>query len=228
MVAFRPVFTAATRPHVHHILLHACEANTWWNAHLNSPQPCRSDASTAVSSSSDGASPFGVQGCSGLVWAWAVGQGDFILPSEAGFLMDSTKKNIVMEIHYDNPGGLQNRIDSVGVEIYYVNTLRTHNAGILSTGDPLVQLNSQPSTAIPGFETGQLPAGTASILRQGTCPSACTSTLDGTSSMTVFGLFHHMHYTGQRIHLEHYNSAGVLQTRRWRRWWISGTMASRS
>ena len=103
----------------------------------------------------------------------------------------------------------------MGVEIYYTNSLRPHNAGFLMAGDPLVQLNSQPSTAITGFETGQLPAGVASIHRQGTCPSACTASLDGDAAMTVFATFHHMHYTGQRSYIEHYNSAGALQTQRW-------------
>jgi len=215
-VAFRPVFSADTKKHVHHMILHTCSNNGYFRAHQNTPQPCRTSSdggtsSTAVDDNTVGSGPLNAgYGCDGMLWAWAAGQGDFVLPADAGFVVDSTTANIILEIHYDNPSKLTNVVDDVGVEIFYTETLRTNEAGWFWTGDPQVQVGNTQSSPPTNFLQGALAAGQSEVHRQGTCTSGCTSSFDGSSPMHVFALFHHMHYTGKRIYLDHYDSAGNL------------------
>ena len=215
-VAFRPVFSADTKKHVHHMILHTCSNNAYFQAHKDTPQACRTSSdggasSSAVDVSTVGSGPLGAgYGCDGMLWAWASGQGDFVLPADAGFVLDSTSANIILEVHYDNPSKLTDIVDDVGVEIFYTETLRTHEAGWFWTGDPHVRVGSPQSSPPTNFKQGALAAGETDVHRQGTCPGACTSSFDGSSPMHVFALFHHMHYTGKRIYLEQRDSAGNL------------------
>ena len=55
---------------------------------------------------------------------------------------------VVLEIHYDNPTTAAGKVDTSGFRAYYVNTPRTHDAGMIRLGDPLVSAGkcSRPRT----------------------------------------------------------------------------------
>ena len=211
IVAFRPTNVSAYN---HHAIVHVCEDNAYFQQH-EQPQLCSYHPTGAVVGTSDnpsggqGSSPLGnsLVGCSGLIYTWAVGMGDFVFPPEAGFrtgIGHITK--VILEIHYDNPGLHENVLDTMGFEAFYVNTLRPHDAASLIIGDPFVsfgRVQGAPSVDM----MGEIPAETAITHREATCPSSCTR--DFQSPVHVFGHFLHMHNYGHKIYTEHYNSSGT-------------------
>merc|ERR1719473_1247295 len=221
-VAFEPVFTEATKKNVHHLIVHMCKNNDYHASH-SVPQLCGSVHHGGDEAVGDGRSPSNSADngdCEEIIWAWAAGAGNFILPAQAGFRVGNTQTNtnshIVLEIHYDNPTLSSVLTDEVGFRMYYETTFRAYDAGILNVGDPFVRAgNNVHASSLPsGFEMGALPKDQAAVIRQGTCPKECTETLtddhSGNEPMNVFFTFHHMHYTGHKIALEHRDGQGNL------------------
>ena len=62
---------------------------------------------------------------------------------------------------------------------------------MLRLGDPTVSAGKAELTT--PYATGELPANTADIHRQFTCPGSCTSQLDGADPINILAVFHHMH-----------------------------------
>lgn len=67
----------------------------------------------------------------------------FSFPSEAGYALDSKQaKFYMMETHYNNPLNSAESVkstnrqnaDNSGLKLYYTNSLRNHDAGVLSIG----------------------------------------------------------------------------------------------
>ena len=201
IVAVKPVYNEATKKYPHHAILHVCQQNTYWNDH-QMPRLC----------GGNGDSPLGDTNseCSSLMWSWAVGLGDFILPPEAHFHVGSGNakiSHVVLEIHYDNPQHLTNIVDSTGFEAFYVDSPRTYNAAGMTLGDPTASFSKFTGTSVP-YDVGALPPATEKIHRQATCPSSCTNDLN--STITVFSGFLHMHNFGEKMYTQHYNSSGAL------------------
>ena len=112
IVAFRPINVS---PYNHHAILHICgddsnEAVEYYDNHVT-PQICSyatdgqhlpdntcpgEESDGAGGSTCGGSSPLGstTAACSGLIWSWAVGMGDFILPPEAGMRVGSGSDKI--------------------------------------------------------------------------------------------------------------------------------------
>lgn len=136
--------------------------------------------------------------CRSLLFGWAPGTGSLVLPAEAGFLLGSTgsiaASTIVVEIHYNNPAQDTGALDSTTIRMIATPTLRTHNAGVLSTGDPLTSMRT-----IPASSTGV-------VHRQGVCASDCTAKLGG-QSLTGFASFLHMHSHGKAMKSNLYDSS---------------------
>lgn len=207
VVAIRPIINEATKAYPHHAILHVCQNNAYWNDHT-SPNLCSHNAGGG----SGGSSPLGLPSsqCSSLMWSWAVGLGDFILPSNAGFLVGngaSKLSHVILEIHYDNPAPHNtNAIDSSGFEAFYVETLRQHNAAGMTLGDPTASFSRSVTGWFLPYEVGALPLATERVHRQATCPSECTSDLS--QEITVFSGLLHMHHFGEKIYTDLYDSAG--------------------
>lgn len=192
IVAIRGIFKPGNEAYPHHAILHVCQQNEYWQNH-SIPDTC----SKHFNGNSQGSSPLGeaTSQCSSLMWSWAVGLGDFILPQEAGFRVGSGNakiSHVILEIHYDNPHQ-HTVVDSTGFEAFYVNTPRANDAAGMTLGDPLVQMSS-------------LPINQDLIHRQATCPSACTQDLNQT--ITVFSGLLHMHHFGRKMYTDLYNSTG--------------------
>jgi hypothetical protein len=186
-----------------HAILHMCTDNAYFRSH-SSPQLCAANTlgEGASPNNGQGSSPLGSSsaGCSGLSWSWAVGMGDFILPPEAGILVGNASgamMHVILEIHLDNPQSATGQVSNMGFQAFYVNTRRTHDAGMMIVGDPAVHLSK---ISAPSAYQGALPKETAQIHRQGTCPGTCTSSLS--QPISVFASFLHMHHYGQKIYTE--------------------------
>jgi len=200
VVAIRPI---RVKKYHHHALLHICQQNAYWEAH-KIPKVCSGDDRNG----GQGVSPLGEidSGCSGQMWVWAAGSGDFVLPSEAGFRIGNGANKIsyiVFEIHYDNPNHDTGVVDDFGFQAFYVKTLRQHDAGQITLGDPTVSMHR---TLVTPYQSGDLPHNEAKIHRQATCPSQCTK--DFTEPVHVFAQFMHMHHFGEKIYSERYASDG--------------------
>lgn len=188
----------------HHGLLHICTDNAYFDAHA-SPTPCSGDHSSPG---------FGHQTseCAGLMYSWAVGMNDFVLPDDVGFPIgsgDTDIKFVILELHYDNPTGDNTITDNFGLRLFYNDGPPTLEMGVMVIGDVAVQSNnagivdSLSADDLP-FALGPIPASTAKTLRQGTCPGTCTSEFED-AEVTVLSSFLHMHYYGHKVILEHYD-----------------------
>jgi len=195
VVAVRPKLHAETKAHPHHALIHICKNNTWFQG-LSAPALCQSNGGGVVGNTA--------AACDGLMWSWAVGFGDFILPAEAGFKIGGANgaRYVVLEIHYDNPMNLANMRDHSGFELFYTNTLRANDAGVVTMADPTTDLRNTFSTP---YVSGNLPVGQSLIHRQATCPSACTKQ-SFSQPITIFSEFLHMHHFGQKMYTEIYDN----------------------
>ena len=208
VVALRPINVSKYN---HHAILHVCLDNDYFARH-DSPELCSYHPQTEPNpSNGQGSSPLGNigVGCSGLMWSWAVGMGDFIFPDEAGLRIGATAiSNVILEIHYDNPGEDAGVKDFMGFEAYYVNTPRANDAAMMIIGDPTVTVGGSPTkwTDAP-YTSGDLTAGVAEHHRQATCPGECTK--DFETTINVFAQFYHMHNYGSRMFTEKYATAAA-------------------
>lgn len=117
-----------------------------------------------------------------------------VVPSEAGFLLDSENYILVLETHYDNPTAQLNNVDFSGVRMYYTDTLRQHEAGTLILGDAVISRGGQ--TVKHNFKY------------ESTCTSGCTRKFSGPVSM--FFSFLHMHKTGREIYTNKFDENGTF------------------
>lgn len=200
VVAIEPVLHGPTKKYAHHALLHICENNPYFTNHLN-PKKCSTDGSQEMDSA-EGASPLGISNsqCSSLMWVWATGGDTFVLPDNVGFPIGPNKADsvyVILEMHYDNPDHVEGLQDFSGFNIYLSDTLREHDAGILTTGDPLVS-----------FAT--IPQGEEAAHYEGACPGACTQ--EFSTDLQVFAVFSHMHSYGRIIYTTVNDADGSFKT----------------
>lgn len=198
IVAIRPI---GVTKYNHHAILHVCTNNDYHVQHAN-PQLCSATSANPNPTGGQGSSPLGstTADCSGLIWSWAVGMGDFVIPPEAGLRTGASHiSHVVLEIHYDNPSLDVGVVDSMGFEAFYINTPRANDAAMMIIGDPIVRLGT---TSTAPYEVGNLPAGQTEVHRQVTCPGTCTK--DFASTINVFAHFYHMHNYGQKMYTEKY------------------------
>ena len=80
----------------HHAILHVCTNNDYFRKHLI-PKPCSKDVGDA------GLSPLGElnSGCSSLMWIWAIGGHNFVMPPDVGFRIGNgpnAVSHVVLEV----------------------------------------------------------------------------------------------------------------------------------
>lgn len=126
------------------------------------------------------------------LWVWAVGGGDFVLPTNVGLRLGPKSYQYgVLQFHYDLSWNADvahaNQIDSSGVKLYFHDELQTNEMGIVRLGVPMGNI--------------ALAANTANQTLVGTCPSTSTQAL-GTAKLNVFSTVLHMHKLGKSISLE--------------------------
>lgn len=65
-----------------------------------------------------------------------MGADAFVYPKETGLSIGGDQFNpyIMLEIHYNNPERIKEKIDSSGIEFYLTETLRKYDAGVIELG----------------------------------------------------------------------------------------------
>ena len=199
--------------HVHHIVVHRCKNNAFFNLH-RTPVACGPDPAHMFDEYHDGGGGAGGKGdCDAQVYAWAAGAGNFVLPEEAGLPMGAGfAEHIILELHYDNQAFQADIVDSSGFRIYYTDELREHDAGIMNVGDPLVNAGRVADARGPGF------AGSVHHTNQ--CPSKCTEKMQ--SAITVFGSNLHAHYKGKTLWSEIWRDGKFLSNTNKIEYWSNG------
>jgi len=134
-----------------------------------------------------------------MVWVWAPGSEGNALPPEAGVRMLGTGlKTLILQIHYDNKKGDKDQVDNSGFRIFYTDTLRAYDAGVLQIGDPDVQLSDQA-----------LPSG-SSKLTLSVAADSCTNDF-AVAEVQVFAQFLHMHQAGARMQSTQLRAGSVVR-----------------
>jgi len=108
---------------VHHMILYAC----------------KSDVSSTFGTPQEGGMP-----CEDVIFAWAVGGKDYCMPEGYGNLIKSNARYMALEIHYDNPQGHSNILDSSGLQIHYMPGQTVTPISWLWVGANLPQLSIPP------------------------------------------------------------------------------------
>eukprot|EP00802_Teleaulax_amphioxeia_P010269 Tamp_10295.p1 GENE.Tamp_10295~~Tamp_10295.p1 ORF type:complete len:498 (+),score=84.99 Tamp_10295:504-1997(+) len=136
-----------------------------------------------------------------LIWPWAPGVQDSVLPDTAGIrvLGEGGFKALVLQIHYDNVDGDEGKVDTSGFRMYYTQTLRQHDAGVLQIGDPGIRLSRSPTIQ-----------GGHSYLALKVGAEQCTD-LFTANEVTVFTRFLHMHQAGVRMQTTQYRDGKTLR-----------------
>lgn len=161
--------------YVHHLLLYVCESSTFDPSRVGYQGECNrfpSDLSSCLANS--------------VLYGWAVGGEDFLLPANAGLPLgtSSSPRYVVMQTHYNNPAG-DTVVDQSGVTIYHTPKLRQYDAGIFWQG----QSTEHRFT---------IPAGKTDYVYSPYCPGQATKDMFDKPIKIFSGLLH-MHQVGRSI-----------------------------
>jgi len=162
-VAFEALINPANLKYVHHIIVYACSLyhNETFDC-VTMPASCQS----------------------GIMYAWGVGGNPFVLPPVTGLDIAITgRKFVAMQMHYNNPGDVQNLIDNSGVAIYRTNQLRPNRTQFFFTGS--LKLN--------------LPYGKTQVGVAGHCNETLGKTSWPASGVNVYSTMVHAHQRGRRL-----------------------------
>jgi hypothetical protein len=134
-----------------------------------------------------------------MVYVWAPGEGALALPDNLGAPLFGSDgyEAFDVEVHYNNPQLNEGVIDNSGVRLYWTSQSRDEQIGILSLGDPMVNLYGTP-------------VGDGLALHEFECPGSCSSLVD--QPVTVLREYLHMHQTGMRITNEQIRDGQVIRT----------------
>lgn len=134
------------------------------------------------------------KGCSALIWPWAVGAPELVMPPGVGFPMGGqgkAKNWLVLQAHYYNPDLHENVRDSSGVRFSFTEDLRPQEAAI-----------SFISSGSRSYQRPPMPAGEKNYeLSPFIIPSSCTVDAFATP-ITILGVGNHMHLAGLRTTME--------------------------
>ncbi|KAK3607129.1 hypothetical protein CHS0354_036070 [Potamilus streckersoni] len=160
LIAFEPVIDNANI--MHHILLIGCQAVTH---EVYKPYACGMTAG---------------HNCSGILGAWSVGLSGLCYDEKAGFRIGQKGfKKAAIQVHWNNPELHSNYTDSSGIIMYYTETLRQYDAGVLVTGQTILNIPPQKE----------------SVAIEGGCPIECTAAIMN-GPVYVTAVINHMHYLG--------------------------------
>ncbi len=166
------------------MVIHQCtsDAAGYYPQYKNKPDQCVSPSGNPLSL------------CTTVIYAWAIGMGPVALPSDAGFRIGNNLKGGIqwgmIEMHYNNPGGVAGVVDSSGFKFKYTKVMRKYDAGVITLGDPWTL-----GITLPAMTTTRY---------QYECPGFCTEKyLAKTGAVNVFGTFQHMHNAGKQFYTHH-------------------------
>eukprot|EP01097_Dermamoeba_algensis_P010146 TRINITY_DN7393_c0_g1_i1.p1 TRINITY_DN7393_c0_g1~~TRINITY_DN7393_c0_g1_i1.p1 ORF type:complete len:322 (+),score=62.65 TRINITY_DN7393_c0_g1_i1:480-1445(+) len=123
--------------------------------------------------------------CDEFLQLWGVGGPPMAYPEEVGIPFDSSAQYVVLQIHYDNLLGRSDVVDSSGFKIYYTETLRKYDLGVMTLGSLSINIPPQKT----------------SVELVADCPSSCTEGIPSTG-LKVVGSGLHMHQLGRSIYTQ--------------------------
>ncbi|XP_067938987.1 DBH-like monooxygenase protein 1 [Watersipora subatra] len=182
MISIEPLISAGNEGVVHHILLFACYGV--------SDELIRNNSKTeGVCGTAE--MPEFSDNCSTTIHGWAVGGGTFYFPEKAGYPLggpDGSAPNYFqIQMHYDNPEGLNTFVDSSGLRVTYTPTVREHEAAVFPVG--LVEGIAVP----PAAEKFKIVSY---------CDGSCTNQFLPEEGIEIYGYLLHTHLLGTAIHVE--------------------------
>lgn len=123
-----------------------------------------------------------------LAYVWAKGVTPLALPDYLGAPFGGIDgfQSYRLEIHYNNPDGVQGVLDSSGVRFYYTTQPREFELGVLQLGDPSVSLMG-------------VPLGNGLSSHSFSCSRDCSSAALQGEPVTVLREYLHMHRSGTRM-----------------------------
>ena len=121
--------TTGNEPFVHHMSLFTCN-------HPNVDQLEKYLNSEGYDCTDTSNMPQDFKHCFNPHFIWAVGGEPVILPISAGFPIGADEETtyMILQIHYENPELINNRMDSSGLKFYYTENLRKYDAYALTLG----------------------------------------------------------------------------------------------
>ncbi|GFR39666.1 hypothetical protein Agub_g137 [Astrephomene gubernaculifera] len=182
-------------PLVHHFVAYACPGNQPPASQLGLPYDCTGENMQ----------------CEEFWMGWAPGVGAVDAPAEAALAFGPGSRGgdgndllyVALQIHYNNPEGLQGEVDSSGFRLLYSSVLKPYDMGVLTLGSydiavpPGAASWTTPTNICPGACTAQMMAGrTASSSKNGSSTAV-------PASMTLVESFYHMHKLGRRAVTRH-------------------------
>jgi hypothetical protein len=116
-----------------------------------------------------------------LLYGWGPGAPPQILPPEAGFPLDAgSAKHLVLQIHYNNLGGLVGETDQSGVDLCTTTDLRPNDADLMAFGGTSINIPPQSTASLD-------------------CSSPVPAIVDSYFPITVFQSWPHMHTLGDQL-----------------------------
>jgi hypothetical protein len=208
VVAINFIVSAVSSALVHHLVLHDCSNSAFFQATASAtgnPYPNTQTFINAFGSVSTAQSLVGNGVCKAPIWAWAHGGDSLVTPASAGIRIGANNlKYLIAEVHYNNPQSTQGVTDTSVIQLVYTTTMRAHDVGMLTVGDPATRFAS-------------IPANTASKAYEAVCSSACTSLTGAgqwpSSGINVFNSFLHMHQFGTKMWNTQMRAGKVLGVR---------------
>ncbi|XP_020618268.1 DBH-like monooxygenase protein 1 [Orbicella faveolata] len=183
---FEPYVQEGNEGLVHHLLIYECHGK--FNQSLyGSGFDCHNTANMPLTQCYH----------SSVVAAWAVGGEAFYYPPKAGYPIGTadSPSSYMLELHYDNPDGVEGHNDSSGVRFYYTSNLREYDAGIFAVGESV-----SPFMIIPPKQE--------SWMTVGYCSKECykqnlNSTKLPEKGIKVFAALLHTHLQGRATWTKH-------------------------
>lgn len=134
--------------------------------------------------------------CTQSVFGWAVGSQPLIMPDVAGFPITTDERFYLLQMHYDNPDGLEGIIDTSSVRLHTTTKPRRYESGAIGLGNLGVFIGDERVQSGVNYTY--------------TCPSECTSQM--AEPVTVFYSALHAHYTALQMWTNIYRNGTFFKT----------------
>jgi len=148
--------------------------------------------------------------CVKMIFPWPVGAPAFEYPPEAGEQLgrNTGVVNLAIQMHYDNPLGLENVIDTTTVKVMVDHKIRDNDAGLLVLGSP--------------GEHIEIPPGQSDYTLGFPCPPEITPNdkfanthhleeMFGETEVNILYTGAHMHLLGSKLWTEQYDGNGTFK-----------------
>ncbi|CAI5530074.1 unnamed protein product [Closterium sp. Naga37s-1] len=174
---------------VHHAVIYGCKPKEYANL-------------TARSAGADFDCPHQSDTlCPTTVAVWAVGGRPFTFPPNVGYpIGPGYFTKFVLQVHFTNPKGRADLIDSSGLYLKLAPSLRPMDASIMLTGPASYEYLIRIPPAMPSWT------------QVSSCASQCTSDVFQNESVKIIGSFLHLHTLGRQLYTDVFRKGSKVAT----------------